>query len=794
MARKKKKRRNPVIIILKALLLILLVVILGGLCFFYFGGYYDQVAAMKTEADELVSASTKETFVPTQTGEIYDADGNLISETVADKDATYLTIDKIPQTFIDAFTSVEDKNFYRHGGVDYKAIFRAAWEAVRNKEITQGGSTITMQLARGVFLSNERTWQRKVEEIFISWDLEKKYTKDEIMEFYLNNIYFANGHYGIEAASEGYFSVDPDALDLSEVAFLTAIPNSPTYYDPITNADHTVERRDLILENMLEDGKITQDEYNAATSETITLKVSSGNSEALLANNAVLTYTYKCATEVLMQEEGFVLRYDFASDEDRAAYEESYNSKYDDCEDELYRGGYKIYTSWDMDKQAQLQDCVDDVLSVFTDTDEEGQYEMQGAAVCIDNSTGMVIAMVGGRTQEESASLTLNRAFQSYRQPGSSIKPLAVYTPAFEHGYYPNTIVEDKKIEDGPSNAGGGYRGKMKLSEAVQRSLNTVAWQVYEDITPQVGLFYLKKMDFSMIVDADYTLATALGGFTYGVEPVEMASGYATLENDGKFRTPSCITEIEDYAGNPIYQNDHAQTEVYEENAAREMVSVLEGVLEESWGTGRGLQLDNDMPAAGKTGTTDEAKDGWFCGFTHYYTTAVWVGMDTPESVYSLQGASYPGSIWQQYMNLIHEGLTPVAFEEYDHDEEDEALEDQDDDDDKKKKKKKHSDTDSSSETVTTEEEDTVDTQTIDTWETPPSQSNDTSNSSNAGGNQGSQATDYGGNDGGSSESGGSGDDGGDSGGDSGGSQDSGGGSGGSSGSDGGSENTESGE
>ena len=537
-----------------------------------------------------------------------------------------------------------------------------------------------MQLARGIFLNNGRSWERKVEEIFIAWDLEKKYSKDQILEFYLNNIYFMNGYYGIASASEGYFNKMPDQVDLSQTAFLCAIPNSPTYYDPLTHPDHTVERRNLILRNMLEDEVISQGEYDQAVAEEIVLDLSAGKGHNLNENTYVLTYTYKCATEVLMQIEDpdFNFRFDFASDEERAAYDKIYNELYDACLAKLFKGGYKVYTTFDLNMQQELQNCVDEELSDFEDTADDGKYKMQGAAVCIDNSTGQVVAMVGGRSQEGiDAALSLNRAFQSHRQPGSSIKPLVVYTPAFEKGYYPGTYVQDEEIEDGPKNYDGSHMGEIELKEAVQRSLNTVAWQVYQDVTPKYGLGKLKAMHYSMIVDSDNTLATSLGGFTYGVEPVEMASGFCTLQNDGKYRVPSCISRIVDYKGNTIYTYDGTSSKVYDKNAAREMVSVLQGVMEEGWGTGRGLRLDNGMPCAGKTGTTDEAKDGWFCGFTHYYTTAVWVGCDTPESVRNLQGASWPGRIWKNFMNIIHEDLEPVEFKDYDHAKEDRALKDQ---------------------------------------------------------------------------------------------------------------------
>ena len=753
--RRKKRRTNPILFLLKVLLLLMLTGMLAVLCIFYFGGYYDRVKAMKDEADRFVTESTKETFVPSQTGEIFDAEGELISQTLPDKDSNYLTYSQIPELFKQAIVSIEDKSYYKHNGVDYKAIVRAAKELVMRRQITQGGSTITMQLARGIFLNNGRTWERKIEEIFIAWDMEKKYTKDQILEFYLNNIYFMNGYYGIASASEGYFNKTPDKLDLSQVAYLCAIPNSPTYYDPLTHPDHTVQRRNLILSNMLSDGVISQAEYDQAVNETIALDLSGNRKSELNENTYVLTYTYKCATEILMQIEDpdFTLRYDFASDEERAAYDKIYNELYDSCLAKLFKGGYKIYTSFDMEKQDQLQECVDEELSSFTDTADDGKYKMQGAAVCIDNSTGQVIAMVGGRSQDIDSALTLNRAYQSNRQPGSSIKPLVVYTPAFEKGYYPGTYVEDEEIEDGPKNSSGSYMGEIELKEAVQRSLNTIAWKVYQDVTPQYGLSKLKAMHFSTIVDSDNVLATSLGGFTYGVKPVEMASGYCTIYNDGKFRNPSCISRIEDYKGNTIYTYDGTSSKVYDINAAREMVSVLQGVFEEDWGTGRGLKLNNRMPCAGKTGTTDEAKDGWFCGFTHYYTTSVWVGCDTPESVRNLQGASWPGRIWRNYMNQIHEDLEPVGFKDYDHAKEDRALKDQEshDDDD-------HSDKPQDAATKKTTKKEVVPAAATTQPVVPDTNPEGTEDGSGEGGsNSGSGSSTGGGSEGGGTEGGGSG-------------------------------------
>ena len=270
-------------------------------------------------------------------------------------------------------------------------------------------------------------------------------------------------------------------------------------------------------------------------------------------------------------------------------------------------------------------------------------------------------AIVGGRNPD-SDGYSLNRAYQSFRQPGSSIKPLIVYTPALERGYTPDTIVEDKKIEDGPENADKAYMGKISLRDAVAYSRNTVAWQLFDELTPQTGLEYILNMGFSHIEDDDYRLTSAIGGLTTGVSSLEMASGYASLANDGRYREPTCIVKICNSAGDVIIEPDQTETQVYRANAARMMTSILQSVME--YGTGKKIALDG-YDCAGKTGTSNDNKDGWFVGYTYYYTTAVWVGYDTPKSLDLLQGATYPGQIWQDYMTKIHKDLANVAFRDY---------------------------------------------------------------------------------------------------------------------------------
>ena len=232
-----------------------------------------------------------------------------------------------------------------------------------------------------------------------------------------------------------------------------------------------------------------------------------------------------------MEQQGFEFRTDFSSEEDRKTYEDAYQEQYKTCEQSLYTGGYRIYTSIDLNMEEQLQNAVDEKLQDFTDVNEEGIYTLQSAAVCIDNETGFVKAIVGGRSQEYDGHM-LNRAYQSYRQPGSAIKPLIVYTPALERGYTPDTVVEDAPIEDGPENASGRYLGSVTLRYAVENSINTVAWNLLEEMTPVTGISYLKEMNFAKLSPEDERPAASLGGFTNGVSPVEMAAAYATIENE----------------------------------------------------------------------------------------------------------------------------------------------------------------------------------------------------------------------------------------------------------------------
>lgn len=637
---------------------LLAVLILG---IYLYSEYAKPIMRLQSLAKNIAKESKPSDFSSSLTSIVYDVNGEKIVTLRSAKDAYYLAYEELPKYAVDVMLVTEDKKFYSHGGVDFLANLRAAYALLKHKgKITQGGSTITQQLARTVYLSNEVTYERKIIEIFLSWELEKKYKKTEILEFYMNNIYFSNSYYGLQAAAYGYFGKSAKELSLSQTVFLCAIPNNPSLYDPYLHFDKVIARRDRMLRQMLEDGKITQAQHDAAVAEEIFLA-----KRTVARHNYVETYVYYCAIRALMEKDGFVFRTQFGTQEEKEAYDEQYEASYAYWQKQLYVGGYRVYTSIDLELQEQLQRSVEEGTAEFTEMTEDGIYKLQASAVCIDNATGCVAAIVGGRGQE-SAGYTLNRAYQSFRQPGSAIKPLIVYTPWFERGLSPDDVLIDERFEGGPVNSDRSYVGEITVRRALEASKNTIAWKLFLELTPEVGLSYLKKMGFRRLTESDYVPAAALGGLTYGVSALEMASAYAALAHDGIYRTPTCILRITDSEGREILgSNTYAvqkEFRVYETNAARLMTDVMKGVLVS--GTAKGNKLDEAV-AAGKTGTTSDKKDGWFVGYTRYYTTSVWIGCDMPKRIDTLSGNTYPLSVWKDFMNKIHKGLPALEFEPY---------------------------------------------------------------------------------------------------------------------------------
>lgn len=645
------KKGLKIFLVISAILFVIM-----GLGLLAVSPYLSAVMQYRRNAVAIARSSSASDFRSTETSIIYDVNGEEITTISGAVELYYLESARIPDIVKKAFMLVEDRKFYNHGGVDMAAIVRAVLINLKSGSKAQGASTITQQLARNIYLTQDVTWERKITEMFLAVELEKRYSKEQILEFYINNIYFANGYYGIEAAAEGYFDTSVDELTLSELIFLVAIPKNPYKYNPADNMERTVDRRDYILGLLHEYGYITDEDYNNALSEEIVL--SWGEHKKV---DSVETFVYYCATRSLMEAGGFVFRDEFISEEDEAAYNELYDDYYSRYQMSLFTGGYRIYTSIDMEKQELLMGIVNDTLAGHTDTNEEGVYKLQASAVCIDNSTGYVTAIVGGRDQGLPG-YTFNRAYQSFRQPGSTIKPLVVYAPYLGLGHNPDEIIDDSKMEDGPVNFDERYPGESTLQEALAWSSNVAAWKLFQEMTPEYGMSFVKKMHFKKAAVDEHYMAACLGGWTYGTSALEMASGYAALANYGLYREPTAVMRITDSEGRLIVDNSFRGTAVYDGNAACMVSKMLEYGVEN--GIATGAQLDNAVVAV-KTGTTTGNKDGWTIGYSMYYTTAVWVGCDLPERVENLTGGTYPMTIWKEYMGSIHEGLDIMEFPDY---------------------------------------------------------------------------------------------------------------------------------
>lgn len=593
---------------------------------------------------------------------IYDKDGKQIGLINAGH-YQYMDINHISMNLQNGYIAQEDRRFKNHNGVDWIATFRAGLALIKHGgEVTQGGSTITQQVIKNTYLTQERTFTRKIVEILLAPELEKKYSKADIMEFYCNTNFYGHRCYGVEAASLYYFGKHAEDLAPEEAAVLIGISNSPSAYDPVSHPDASKNKRDDVLKSMNEVGYLSNEDYEEAVSSPLKIvqKETEGTDE-----NYQSSYAIHCAALELMKMDGFEFQYTFDNKEDYTLYSERYTAAYSEQSDRIRAGGFQIYTSLDSGLQAVLQTQIDASLSGFTELQENGKFALQGAGVIVDNKTNYVTAIVGGRGADD----PFNRAYLSARQPGSTIKPLIDYGPAFDTGeYYPTRMVNDHKWEKGPSNSGRRYFGNVTVREALNRSLNTVAWQILEDIGIDFGLSYLGEMEFQKLSYVDNQVPSlSIGGFTNGVRVVDMAKGYNTLANGGVYNDRTCIVKIlHEKEGELTKDMTPFAKQVYRSDSAFMLTDVLKGTFTSPYGTGRGLGLENDMPAAGKTGTTNSSKDTWFCGYTPYYTAAVWVGYDIPRNMPGIYGATYAGKIWKNVMDEIHQGLPPLDWEQPD--------------------------------------------------------------------------------------------------------------------------------
>lgn len=657
--RKKEKQEKIKMICIKALKYIGVflgtVIILGMLLVSMFlSKHGDDIVGLFVDAKQKVENVTKETFNSRQPTRVYDKDGKVIYE-FKESNYIYTNIEELNPYVMKAFIAMEDSRFMKHNGIDYKGTLRAMIKTLSGVDV-QGGSSLTQQLAKNVFLTHEQTLARKIKEAVIASNLERKFTKEEIFEFYVNNIYYGYGCYSFDSASQYYFQKNSNELSIGQIATLTGVINNPTQFDPIRKPENAKNKRDRILGKMKEEGFITKEVYEAEIAKDLELNPGTRDLDNTIKDDTV-SYAIDCATEIFMEKNGFQFQYSFKSTEERKEYWEYYNEEYKACRNEILTGGYEIHTVIDQDLDTKLSEMAQNYMKGFTAKTSDGIYKKQVSLTAIDNKTGKVVSMVGGRGQDNDQ---LNRAYQSPRQPGSAIKPLVAYAPAFERGQIPSSIMVDAPVDNGPKNSGGGYSGAVTLRYALEKSINTIPYRIASSIGGDTVLSYLENMQFQTLTHTDKNPIIAVGGFTKGVTTEEMASGFSTLARNGEFLKPSNITKIVKVNTQDIMYEDKEDQEpirIYDDGASYLVTDCLKGVLTE----GTGTAFKPEYPyVAGKTGTTNQQKDRWMVGYNPYYTVAVWVGNDTPSPQ---SGVMQQGYIWRDAIDILSEGKEIIDFE-----------------------------------------------------------------------------------------------------------------------------------
>ena len=665
---------------------------------------------------------------------LYDDAGNQIRKLAApDSNRLPVTLDQIPVDLQHAVVAIEDERFYEHNGIDVKGILRAGMKALTTGDFSEGASTITQQLLKNNVFTNwtsESTqlerFTRKIQEQYLAVQVEKKTDKDTILENYLNTINLGAGSYGVQAAARQYFDKDIWDLNLSECATLAGITQNPTKFNPIINPDSNRKRRKEVLQHMLDQNYITQDQYDEALADDVYSRIQAAQEKNSSTENTVYTYFEDELTDQiindLMNIKGYTKKQatNLLYSGGLKVYT-TQDSKIQNILDEEYAdpSNYPDTVQYELDYALTVTDPdgnqvnyskemlqlyfqnEDPDFDLLFDSPEDGQTyvdkykasilangskvlaervnfapQPQSSMSVIDQHTGYVKALIGGRG-EKTASLTLNRATDTTRQPGSTFKIVSTYAPALnEKGMTLATTFEDEPYEypDGSpvNNATRSYNGTTTIRTAIQNSINVVAVKCLEKVTPDLGLKYLDNFGFTTLahgteadkdangnVWSDANLATALGGITRGVTNVELCASYAAIANGGNYIKPIYYTKILDHNGNVLIENTAAERSVIKESTAFLLTSAMEDVVKQ--GTGTACQLDN-MPVAGKTGTTEAYNDLWFVGYTPYYTCAVWSGYDNNEKLPDY-ARNFHKALWKKVMTRIHEGLPSKEFE-----------------------------------------------------------------------------------------------------------------------------------
>ncbi len=561
----------------------------------------------------------------------------------ADEDRIWADIEKIPTYLQHAFVSIEDERFYEHNGFDFRRTTKATLTWFGNKllgksGVSLGGSTITQQLIKNITGDKDQTPARKIQEISRAIALEKELEKDEILELYLNCIYLSQGCNGVQTAADLYFNKDVKDLSLAEAASIAGITQYPSLYDPFVNPDKNKTRQELVLSKMLELGYISQGEHDKAVKEKLNFADPEKAAEQTGTNSYFVDQVIR----------------DVLKDLEAKGYSKSLAQKI------LYTGGVKIYTTYKPEVQTAME-------NYYTKTSNFPNTNIQSAMVVIDVKTGGVAGIVGG-IGEKPGSLTLNRA-TSPRQPGSTIKPLAVYAPALEKGIITPASVYNDVAKDyngwTPRNYDHSYRGKVNVRSALRTSLNTIPVEILSQMGAQAGYDFMvdklgittlvkgREIDGKVYTDIGYS-PLALGGLTDGVTALEMTAAFATFANNGIYRKPYLYTEVKDKEGNVLVTSDQSSWKAMEPATAYVMHQMLLGVV--SGGTGGGAAVSG-YPTAGKTGTTSDNNDRWFIGYTPHYAAAVWYGYDIPSEIYASGNPCI--TVFRNIMNTIHKSINP---------------------------------------------------------------------------------------------------------------------------------------
>lgn len=586
------------------LILIILTVIL------ILSSYWTYKAKTSNVEDLQSSLQTKTT--------IMDKDGDNAGQLYANK-GTYVSYGKISKNIQNAVISTEDRTFWTNPGFSIKGYLRAALGYLIHHGISGGGSTLTQQLAKNSLLTQKQTLSRKGEELFLSIEINHVYSKKEILTMYLNNAYFGNGVWGVQDASEKYFGKNASELNPAEGAVLAGILKAPNFYNPIDSMSNSTTRRNLVLDLMAQNKKITTAQASYYKNTAINLN-----------DNYEVSSSYK---------------YPYFFD---AVISEAVN-KYGLKEDDILNKGYKIYTTLDQKMQSSMQDTFDNIY-LFPGNAADGT-KVQGASVAVDPKNGGVLAVVGGRGDHTFRGF--NRATQMKRQPGSTIKPLAVYTPAIENGYsydseLPNEITSFGKNKYSPTNADGLYSENIPMYKALYQSENVPAVALLDKIGVKKGVSSVENFGIKVHKN-DQNLALALGGLETGVSPIQMARAYTAFANEGKLANTHFITKIVDSTGTVIVNNtNHSTKQIISKNTAKEMTSMMLGVYNE--GTGK-LAKPSGYQIAGKTGSTEVpdswgyagTKDQWMIGYMPDVVVASWMGFDKSDQNHFLTSANENG-------------------------------------------------------------------------------------------------------------------------------------------------------